>query len=219
LSTNPTAHMGRQSSVNERYNEAAAINETPMACSCGSTHFFKLSSEQYNNNGYATAQFRSLSSNTESAYICLCGNVFPINEPVNVRATGTSRAKFLNSLKTAIDYQKKNNPQGLAQGFVSIEEHKASLETIAELQERVDWLMITVETLAGHVAVEDEDEEGAEGDTSANQESYLGEKTVEAIESADTKVKHAGSGLEVARAAKAAKKAAAIAAVNGGAQV
>jgi hypothetical protein len=113
-----------------------------MVCSeCGSTFFYKVSAEQFSNAGYGSAAFRSLSTSQESVYVCLCGRVCDVNDTTGARSSIDRHAQFINALRVAINRQKKNSPQSVA-------EQCASLEDVSNLETRIKWLEDVVDVLA-----------------------------------------------------------------------
>lgn len=147
MSNTVNAPQGRVSNLHERVNAQSSIANQPMSCVCGSTHFYTVRAEEFANNGYGSAQLRALSMNTEPLYICICGRPVSLKDSSVSKISEGARARFFRSLQIAVEDQKKSQPQGLAQGFVSIAEYKEALETIEELQTSVAWLMSAVEVL------------------------------------------------------------------------
>ncbi len=134
---------GRSSTpLAERLNALNDKANAPMVCpDCGSVFFYKVSAEQFSNAGYGTASFRSLSTSTESVYICLCGRVSDINDSaVGARSSIDRHAQFIGALKAAIGKQKKNSLQTVA-------EQCASIEEVSNLEARVKWLEDAIDVL------------------------------------------------------------------------
>lgn len=163
MSTNPAA-QGRTSNVQERFQHLNQKVNTPMQCECGSTHFYVVRAEEFADNGYASAQIRSLSTNTEALYLCVCGLPVQLRDSATGKASDGPRGRFLKSLQTAIAHKSKNTPQGLAQGFVSLAEHEEVKADVATAKEQIEWLMSAVEALTAN----DEDGDG-EGDEATGQ--------------------------------------------------
>ena len=94
----------------------------PMACpSCGSTHFIKALAEEFSNNGYGSAEFRALSFQPLSVYVCLCGTPMPVKGLTEeCHYNNTPKGRYLRSLHKAIAHRKAHQPQVLAQGCVSL---------------------------------------------------------------------------------------------------
>jgi hypothetical protein len=143
-----------------------------MQCECGSTHFYVVRAEELADNGYSSAQIRSLSTNTEALYICVCGR------PVALKDTsqGKNRARFLKSLGAAIEYHKQTSLKDLAKGFIPIECRADMDARTDELAEKVEWLMEAVDHLKNKVDElgggdgSDGDGEEVAGDIEAAQE-------------------------------------------------
>ena len=165
MSNNPAAPQGRPTGLQDRLQTLTSKVNTPMACVCGSTHFYVVRTAEYADNGYASAQIRVLSQNEEPMHLCVCGR------PVTLKDTSAAsknndgpRARFLKSLQAAIAYQNSTNLQEIAKGFVSIQEHDNTKATIDELRAQVDWLTSVVDVLSGENAG-DEAETETESET------------------------------------------------------
>src|ERR1039458_4065411 len=129
LSNNAPPIMGRQTGIQERLHALNTKVNQPMVCgSCGSTHFTLLRAEQFADNGYNSAQIRSLSMNTEPLYVCICGTPVVLKDTSAGKNSDGPRAQFLKSIAAAVEFQQKNQIQGIAQGFVSIAEHQNALQ-------------------------------------------------------------------------------------------
>jgi hypothetical protein len=164
LSTNQ-APMGRATNLHERIHQTVTKANAPMSCgACGGTHFNLVRAEEFTDNGYNSATFRSISTNTDPAYVCLCGQPYPMKDSaVGKGSSEGSRARYLKSLSLAIDYRKKQGLSAIADGTVSIAEHQQVVEQVNGLIETVAWLEETVNLLA-HPEEAAETEEGtAEG--------------------------------------------------------
>jgi hypothetical protein len=137
-----------------------------MQCECGSTHFYVVRAEELADNGYSSAQIRSLSTNTEALYICVCGR------PVALKDTsqGKNRARFLKSLGAAIEYHKQTSLKDLAKGFIPIECRADMDARTDELAEKVEWLMEAVDHLKNKV-----DELGGGDDSDGDGEEVAGD--------------------------------------------
>ena len=132
MSTNP-AQMGRQTGLVDRISDMQGKANTPMTCPrCGGTWFYKVSAEQFSNEGYGSAQYRSLTMTTETSYICLCGCIVENKESVG-RGAESRHGQFLNAIRTALDSQKRNSIQIVASTCASIDE-------VQQLRQRVEWL-------------------------------------------------------------------------------
>lgn len=162
MSISPNVSQGRVTNVQDRVAALTSKVNQPVACACGSTHFYQVRAEEYADNGYASAQIRLISNNSEPLYVCICGTPIALKDTVQGK-TDSPRARFLRSLQLGLEFQKKNQPQSLAQGFVSIAEHEEAKATIEELQGKVDWLMSAVEALTETDSEDDEIDEEAGG--------------------------------------------------------
>jgi len=131
MATNPP--MGRPTAMVDRINDLQGKAHTPMACTrCGGTWFYKVTAEQFSDSGYGTAQFRSLSMVPETAYVCLCGAIVENKEAVG-RGVESRHGQFLNAVRNAMEYQKRNSVQLVAASCASIEE-------VDQMRQKVEWL-------------------------------------------------------------------------------
>lgn len=176
MSTNQ-APMGRQTSLHDRIHQTVAKANAPMVCgACTGTHFTLLRPEEFTDNGYNSATFRSISTNTDPAYICMCGQPYPMKDSaIGKGAAEGSRARYLKSLALAIDYRKRQGLSAIAEGTVSIEEHKLVVEQVNALVETVAWLEETVNLLAHPDEVEETEEgtDDAQGTTEQTTETKI----------------------------------------------
>ena len=116
----PSRHISAQERIRLNMNKA----NTPMVCECGSTHFFKIYVEEYAEGGYGSVSLRPVSQNQESFYACICCKPVQQKDTSTGKTSEGSRARFLRSLSSAIEYLGKNTPQGIAAGMVSIAEYQ-----------------------------------------------------------------------------------------------
>jgi hypothetical protein len=165
---------GRMSTLNERILNISKGANKPMSCSCGSTHFYKVHTEEYADNGYSSVQVRSLSTNTETAYICLCGKAVQMKDTAVIGTGEGSRARFMKSLVAAGEFNSKNTPIGIAAGMVSLAEQAEDRAVIASLQEQVAWLTATMELLVGAAEDVEVTEEGTSESTTGIVQASVG---------------------------------------------
>lgn len=142
MSTHEKPHL-----VSQRPNQ-------PMVCAaCGSTHFIKALAEEFSAGGYSSVEFRPLTAGFQppSAYVCLCGTPMPVNGVSlgEVRYDNTPKGRFLTSLQKAIAFRKAQQPQVLAQGFVSLAEHEELRDQVAMQQDQIERLLDAVEASEG----------------------------------------------------------------------
>ncbi|MGI4756178.1 MAG: hypothetical protein ACRYGF_04930 [Janthinobacterium lividum] len=142
----------RLASFEDRVNYNRIQANAPMQCSCGSTHFFQISVQEYSNRGYGMAQLQSLSMQPGGGYICVCGLPVALNDTATGKAAEGGRGRFLRSVEVAIEKRNSLTPQALAKGFVSLAEHQ-------ELLARSEALQETVDAITEHLEADDEDEE------------------------------------------------------------
>ena len=112
----------------------------PMACeTCGSTFFIKSSAREYSNGGYGSAEFRELSGQARSVYVCLCGAPMPMKSllPRAGHRPNSENDHFLTSLQKAVAYRKANQLQQVAKGCVSLAEHEELRHELAKLQKQM----------------------------------------------------------------------------------
>ena len=144
----PTLMADRLQSLNDKVNK-------PMACgTCGGTFFIKLNAERFSNNGYNSAQIKSISANQQPVYVCLCGEPVVIKDTTAGQRADGDRQQLLVSLGLAAAHLKANRVTVVAEGMVSITEHNNSLQTIGEMQTQIDWLTSTVDRLVAVSALE-----------------------------------------------------------------
>jgi hypothetical protein len=131
----------RLQSLNDKVNK-------PMACgTCGGTFFIKLNAERFSNNGYNSAQIKSISANQQPVYVCLCGEPVVIKDTTAGQRADGDRQQLLVSLGLAAEHLKANRVSNIAEGFVSVAEHQNDLLTIEEMKGQIDWLVSVVEQL------------------------------------------------------------------------
>lgn len=171
MSTNPTTIAGRPTNVHERVSALAAKANAPMVCpDCGSTFFYQVRAEEYSSSGYASAQFRSVSMNTEPLYICPCGSPVEVKDTTAGKITDSPRQRFLASLKSALEFRKSQQLTGAATGFVSVAEYQELAAQVQELTAQVAWAVQGVEALNSEAGDDEGDETdepetpGAEGE-------------------------------------------------------
>lgn len=170
MSTNLAAPAGRPSALHDRFQALNTRVNTPMQCECGSTHFYVVRAEEFADNGYSSAQIRSLSTNTEALYICVCGRPVTLKDTSQGKNADGPRARFLKSLGAAIEFQKQTSLKDLAKGFISIECRADMDARTDELAEKVEWLMEAVDHLKNKV-----DELGGGDDSDGDGEGVAGD--------------------------------------------
>jgi hypothetical protein len=153
------------SPIVERLNALQDRANAPMFCAdCGGTFFYKVSAEQYSSAGYGSAAFRSLSTVTETVYICLCGAVVDSKETPG-KNQADRHSLFVQILKDSIAHQKGNNPQVVAAKC-------ASLSEVDELKERVKWLEEAFDVVMQAANENNNEETGLELETSSQLSSH-----------------------------------------------
>jgi hypothetical protein len=191
----------RLQSLNDKVNK-------PMACeTCGGTFFIKLNAERFSNNGYNSAQIKSISPNQQPVYICLCGEPVVIKDTTAGHRADGDRQQLLVSLGLAADHLKANRVATVSEGMVSIAEHNNSLQTIGEMQLQIDYLAQVVDRLLSTSDIEIEGE--GEPDTAAGEPEPQGAGQVDGAAEDDVT---ATDVTDAAVAAVAASEAAAAAA-------
>ena len=194
----PTLMADRLQSLNDKVNK-------PMACeTCGGTFFIKLNAERFSNNGYNSAQIKSISPNQQPVYICLCGEPVVIKDTTAGHRADGDRQQLLVSLGLAADHLKANRVATVSEGMVSIAEHNNSLQTIGEMQLQIEWLTKTVDSLvaAADVEVETGDEPGADAGEPEPKDGAAPKDNITATDVTDTAIAAVAAGEAAAAGQK-----------------
>jgi hypothetical protein len=153
----PTVMADRLQSLNDKVNK-------PMACEvCEGTFFIKMYAERFSNNGYNSAQIKSISPNQQPVYICLCG------EPVVIRDTSAGqradgdRQQLLVSLGLAAAHRKANRVSTIADSLATLTELNTDRQALSDVQTQLEYLDTAVERLLAASDVEVETETETEG--------------------------------------------------------
>jgi hypothetical protein len=155
----PTVMADRLQSLNDKVNK-------PMACdTCGGTFFIKQYAERFSNNGYNSAQIKSISPNQQPVFICLCGEPVVIKDTSAGQRADGDRQQLLVSLGLAAAHRKETRVSTIADKLATVTEQKIDRQTIAEMQTQMNYLDEAVAQLlaSSDIEVETETETETEG--------------------------------------------------------
>jgi hypothetical protein len=104
--------------------------------------------EEFADNGLYLNHLRSISATSEAMHICACGTPVAMKDTAQGKGSERPRGRFLKSLQLAVKFQKKSDPQNLAQGFISLAEYTELRDHVLMQQDQIEDLLVAVETMA-----------------------------------------------------------------------
>ena len=103
----------------QRVARAIQSVNNPVDCSrCGSIYFYEVNASMYTSRG---RDFGNISVTPQKVYICLCGKVQEVTGYQSAPA-GSERDLFNQSLQLALEVEKENSTDSLAQKLVGLSE-------------------------------------------------------------------------------------------------